>query len=72
MATTSFLGRDAAFSKEGRLQHAYSSLNAVSVRPSTVAAKKFFSDTDGTSNDWKSLPDRVERLCQSLEAWVSY
>ena len=38
-------------------------------RPSTAAAKEFFSD--GGTRDWLSLPQRCERLVQSLDAWVS-
>jgi len=36
-------------------------------RPSTAAAKEFFSD--GGTRDWLSLPQRCERLVQSLNAW---
>ena len=35
-------------------------------RPSTVAAQEFF---EGGRN-WQSLPGRVRRLCEVLEAWV--
>jgi len=36
-------------------------------RPSTAAAKEFFSN--GGTRDWLSLPQRCERLVQSLNAW---
>mmetsp|Transcript_24059 Transcript_24059/g.66682 ORF Transcript_24059/g.66682 Transcript_24059/m.66682 type:complete len:771 (+) Transcript_24059:105-2417(+) len=36
-------------------------------RPSTVAAKEFFSN--GGSQDWWNLPQRCERLVKVLEAW---
>ena len=40
----------------------------IKTRPSTVAAKEFFSDFKG---DWLSLPQRCERLVKALDAWVS-
>jgi hypothetical protein len=40
----------------------------IKTRPSTVAAKEFFSDFNG---DWLSLPQRCERLVKALDAWVS-
>lgn len=39
-------------------------------RPSTIAAKEFFHGTTANHFDWKSLPNRVERLCQVLREWV--
>ena len=39
----------------------------IRARPSTVAAKEFFAD--GGTLDWRTLPQRCERLVQVLEAW---
>jgi hypothetical protein len=42
-------------------------------RPTTVAAEEFFADSIGTPSvsEWKSLPQRIDRLCQVLDQWVS-
>ena len=44
-------------------------INAIKTRPSTTAAKEFFSD--GGTRDWWSLPQRCERLVHVLDEWVS-
>lgn len=61
-----------ALSNEERWQRAQGRLNAVHSRLSTVAAKEFFSEADGSSNDWKTLPERINRLCQAFEGWVRW
>jgi len=40
-------------------------VETVRMRPTTRAAEEFFQD-----NDWQSLPRRLERLVQVLQAWV--
>lgn len=42
----------------------------ITTRPSTTAAKEFFSD--GGTKNWSSLPQRCERLQNVLETWVSF
>jgi hypothetical protein len=61
-----------ALSNEERWQRAQGRLNAVNSRTSTVAAQQFFAETDGSSNDWKTLPERINRLCQAFEGWVRF
>jgi hypothetical protein len=51
-----------------RDQYALARVKAVQTRPSTVAAKEFFSN--GGTRELESLPGRLDRLAQVLEAWV--
>lgn len=59
-----------AVSTEERRQRALSRIHAVRSRPSARAAQEFFSGAD--SKNWKSLPQRLERLFQVLEGWVGF
>lgn len=46
---------------------------AYDTRPSTVAAKEFFGDSDRSTKSplhWETLPERVDKLCQTLMGWV--
>lgn len=52
-----------------RNQYALARFKAVQTRPSTVAAKEFFSNGGGT-REMDSLPRRLDRLVQVLGSWV--
>ena len=63
-------------SSDRRKEIAIARYQAFETRPTTVAAKEFFNGDgiNGTrrkANNWRSLPQRVRRLCQVLENWVS-
>lgn len=49
--------------------HALARIQAVSTRPTTMAAKEFFAN--GGTREWESLPKRLERLVGVLNDWVS-
>jgi hypothetical protein len=55
---------------EERRQRALSRIHAVRSRPTAIAAQEFFAGVD--AKNWRSLPQRLERLCQVLEGWVSF
>eukprot|EP00550_Attheya_septentrionalis_P003183 CAMPEP_0198286292 /NCGR_PEP_ID=MMETSP1449-20131203/5415_1 /TAXON_ID=420275 /ORGANISM="Attheya septentrionalis, Strain CCMP2084" /LENGTH=782 /DNA_ID=CAMNT_0043983991 /DNA_START=169 /DNA_END=2517 /DNA_ORIENTATION=- len=63
----------AGASKNHNWERAYQRANAVRSRPSTLAAQEFFSpshDLDpscNNNNDWRTLPARLEALCQYLD-----
>ena len=53
-------------SNEDREELAFARIKAVKTRPSTVAAKEFFSG----DRKWNTLPRRVRRLVDVYESWV--
>lgn len=55
--------------KQQELELARQRLERIRNRPTFAAAKEFFG---GSNVDWKSLPRRLERLCQAIQDWVSY
>ena len=63
-------------SLEERTNRAIQRMNAYETRPSTVAAMRFLGLVeDGAKKrpalSWKTLPERVDLLCETLEGWVS-
>jgi hypothetical protein len=40
----------------------------VPLRPSTMILREFIDDEKPLN--WKTIPDKLERLCQSMEHWV--
>ncbi len=59
----------AALSNNERFMHALRRFEAVRTRPTTLAADEFFSK-ENEREGWKSLPRRLQRLCQILQDWV--
>mmetsp|Transcript_18602 Transcript_18602/g.40472 ORF Transcript_18602/g.40472 Transcript_18602/m.40472 type:complete len:751 (+) Transcript_18602:158-2410(+) len=50
-----------------RWKRAFARVNSYKTRPSTVGAAEFFQDAkQGTKEEWRSLPDRIVRLCNHL------
>mmetsp|Transcript_5925 Transcript_5925/g.16663 ORF Transcript_5925/g.16663 Transcript_5925/m.16663 type:complete len:771 (+) Transcript_5925:2-2314(+) len=56
-----------------RWKRAFARANSYKTRPSTIAATEFFDKANGTenndasaSNEWRTLPDRLVRLCNRL------
>ena len=68
MTTTTTTSTIRMVSNEERKALAIARIQAIRTRPTTVAAQEFFAGS--SHRDWKSLPRRLRKLCDVLEAWV--